>query len=601
MKPRNNKTHTKSERFLNELFPLFLSILIATVFISNNCNAQDQQKIGEVVFEHAIIPFTNITILDDTFSVLTTKNHPDKLILLQKDSRYIIDVREPLETDDYTFEIIWRHFNDSKTGIVDSSGTPLFGTYIQDFGEISTYYLRVYLKKPILEIGHIINETFKNSKSKNTFTTEPFVPLNVTTEIFNHGVKAVETKVVELIHKDVDVILPKNSKAILQPSGDEIFDKQIVFTENLEDTISFSYQLIPRESAKYTFKTKAYYTYSNRNYIVIERNTTILDVTSGIKIEDGFFNNKAYVLKKRYTDIGDENKYAIIIHNDNTIEKKVHISFQGSKELLIKLKQDSKDETSKKLSSNSINEDISISKNNKTILLFDIKTLKSGNYSLDSTIEYFVNEHKITRNSHIQIVVAKKPLEPTILFNSSSENQSAEVLMYLINPNKNSTVFNLNFTVESRFGTIWDSFSYYYPTIDIDGTFLINKFGIYIYNHTGDYVKITGSFKTAYGEKMFFSKEITPELGFSTKYYQTSAQVSESNNLDLRYEELMSTYNRKRPLTLSEKISSFSSKVIQSSTIGTTKNNYLIPVLVLISIVGIQIIQYLKLKTKQKK
>ena len=148
----------KQIKTIENLFFLGIVLLIFSGVVT-----AESQELGKVVFERAVIPFTNITILDDTFSVLTTANHPEKLILLNKNNRYIIEVNDPLETKDYHFKILWRRFNDSKTGITDSFGTPIYGTYHKDFGQIDSYLLRVYLRKPVLEIGHTVNSIFKNS------------------------------------------------------------------------------------------------------------------------------------------------------------------------------------------------------------------------------------------------------------------------------------------------------------------------------------------------------------------------------------------------------------------------------------------------------
>lgn len=535
-----------------------------------------------VIFQKPVIVGMNLSIIDDTYSIRGT-NNPDKIILRNDNERIDLEVNETTQTKNYKFEVITRLFEWDKIGEKDSEGVPLYGTIHEKTDEILyTYWIKVTLLKPIVE--------FKHEFSTNNF--ELFKPFNITTTIENLGAYEVDVKFSEFLHKDLKInrIITPNKSVKVVDNDDETYNQAITIEDELDSELKLIYEVIPLKPLTQDFNSKATYVYEDLKYNVKEKEETQIEIIPNIIYNSGIFNEKYYVIKNWPVEVGDVKKYGVKITNQgNSLSETINLLIQFNDNFDVTIKKGDNELT---LFDDSFEEEINLKPDESRTFVFDIFPTRTGESNISATVSYTVNNNLITGTEITTIQGEKEPLVPKIIFNTSRENESADTILYVVNPNKRSFTKDLVVKIRTKFGREYDEYDYTFPQENIESSLLINKLNPYVYNSTGDYIEIEGEFKTEFDEVIKFKKKVSPKEGFSSDFYSISGAISNENYLDLRHEEEMAMFDRKRPLSLSERMQNFGKSISRSQ--NESKNNYLIPVAIGGILIMIQIMQFLK-------
>ncbi|MFW5852397.1 MAG: hypothetical protein ACOCUR_00025 [Nanoarchaeota archaeon] len=513
----------------------FIMFIVLILSILQTTKALDDEP--KMVFNNWVAPYRSISILGEDFYLADVSKDPSMLVIEARNSdedKIILRENQAQAFQGYLFETKAHRFDLDKIHIKGEDGMPWYGEIMNSSRKIlHSYHLQAKLIKPILEFNRTINDKHASRLHKNNIEVDINAPIKIRLNIMNHGIAEVDFR-----HKEH---IP-NSFEILNYSSDDldIFtgeDKKGRFIElrgKTKELNSMEYTLYTDNDSEFTFDSEAQLEYNDRTHVFGERNITQLVATSSISIWGGFHNGRGYLAKETQKEIGEQQPYGVIIENEREEEIKdvsITIEFPDNNPFVYY--------NGRRLSKNKFQEIFDLGIDEKKVFAFNISIFDTGVYEIPATIITNVNDKEKIERVETKANIVFYPLEPNIIFNTTKENRVTDATIYLMNSNKKDEFRNLKITVISNFGEETDQYEYDFGDISINSLLLINRFSEKIRNSTKDYIKVKGSFNTAYGETINFSSRISPEEGYKRDYYKRMKEIVNKGNLDLRYENLV--------------------------------------------------------------
>ena len=561
---------------------------LMVVFADNNADNIDKRVI--LVFNQWVVPYQNITILDDVFEISDRKDNPDGLILTNGEENIILRKDQPQKKFGYQFEVVEYRFDLDRIHRKSPEGTPLYGMIDNETRRIlHSYHLQAILVKPIIEFSRKINNESVSKRSNNLFKEEINTELNVELELLNHGKDDAEFIHKEHIHENFEIYNIKTNSGTARLENDDS-GRFIRVQGNTNRNIKLSYTLKTLEDTIFTFDSKTHIKYEGRDYYFGERNKTKLEITSGINFRGGFHNFRDYQLREMRLEIGETQRYGIVLensHDKNMTGIKLFIEFPDENSLIT--------ENNERIYENTISRELTLEANTKKEISFNVTLFYTGIYTIPARVEYEVNGVKKKEEFESIIEIRFNPLHPSVLFNSTRSNRTHDMLMYLSNSNKISEIRNLDVYVKAQLNNEVEEYQYFFRKVDIRSTLLLNRLVRKVENPEIDNIFIHGTFNTIYGELISFNSTTTPVEGYRKDYISRLNSISSQNNLDLMYDERI----------FEEKMSPFLEKLLVITGLVVNEDNehsiYIMPIFLLVLFLSIQGIIMFAQKKKEKK
>ena len=569
---------------------IVLICLLIAIFIVKMPPALAEGDTAKLVFNRIIIPNQEIRILDAIFEVSDDEDDPSILRLIKDDITFILRQNTPLRRFGYEFHLGDKWFDLERIHHRTPDGTPRYGAVSETGGRIyHSYSLRAYLIKPVLEFRRTINNENVSEKSTNIFKGEINDRFEVVLNIINHGKDQVDFVHKEFLDNNMEIIeiSSENSEARLIENESE---RYIKVSGNSGDDIKITYSFRAEDKIKFTYDSKSFVVYENREYTFNERTKTTIEILPALTFRGGIHNTIDYERRERGAEIGTENiRYGIIIENnfDENISN-VNLEILFPEENLVVISEGDR------ITTNVIHKTFNIGEGEKKIIRHNLVPIYTGNYSMIAKLEYDYNGKTVTEEFETIIISRFRPPNPNALFESKTVNSTSDMLIYLSNSNVISELRNLRISVKTIFGENKEEFDYFFRRVNITSTLLLNRMMKEITNATENKVIINGTYETVYGERLGFESTITVEEGYRRDYNSRLETVSRQNRFDLRVDNEVIEPEREIP--------QFWMTVYTLTGMVINEDNenaiYFLPIAILVIFIGIQVFIT---KTKLKK
>ncbi|MFW6230636.1 MAG: hypothetical protein ACOC32_01285 [Nanoarchaeota archaeon] len=508
-----------------------ISILLASLILLSFLTAAEAQDGPVTIYNSWVIPKSNITILDDTFYLQHSRENPELLILHQDGESIILKTGEEKETQDYIFRIVQNRFDLDRLDVLNGEGVPLYGTMDKEADEpLQSYHLQVDLLRPLIEIKHIFNDNRSNSRPANTFSMRPHEPLRITTELLNRGMREAT-----FVHKEpIDSCFRLHNHS---PSAEKITDEKgrinLLFSGTIQDSAAFSYTVIPDKECTVTMNASTLMTYKDTEYTYNERNITRLDFDSGIDVQSGFHNQKKYATKRIRKELGTKQRYGLMITNSNEeAAEDIEVEIVFPEKSAVGIMQGGE---TLRLYENTFTETITLEGGEEELFEFQFVPQRTGMQNITSSVIAKVKGHRMKWKESAAAGIIYDTLIPRTVFEKDDVNETAEIIMYLTNPNDQKAVQDVHFTTKLMFGDEAEMLEYIYPEADLRSSLLINTIERRI-TSPDDTIIIEGSFMTEFGEKIAFRSETTAANGTMKDFRKIEESVLDASNYDTRHE-----------------------------------------------------------------